>query len=209
MNLAHCHSLLVFGGSFDPPHFGHVQLPQYVREKLGMEMIAYVPAGRAPHKLDQHQTDSPHRLAMLRLALADQPHTLILTDEIDRADDGRPSYTIDTLESLQTRLPRGATMRLLIGVDQLLIFDQWKDADRIIELAEPIVMLRAPHTRDSVLTQLPKKDRARWSARLIDIPIIDLSSTDIRKRVKEHQPIDHLVPPAVADYIQSHRLYQR
>ena len=207
MNLSTLRSLLIFGGTFDPPHVAHITLPQIVRKTLGLQAVAYVPAARPPHKLDQQQTPAHHRLAMLRLALADQPHTLILTDELDRADTGKPSYTIDTLESLKTRLPESAVMRLLIGVDQLLIFDKWKSALRIEQLAEPVVMLRPPHTRESVLDRLPPDQQSKWSARLIDVPPMDISSTAIRDRLAKHQSVDELLPSAVIDYIHVHHLY--
>jgi len=202
--------ILLFGGSFDPPHRAHVHLPQQAARAIRADLIAYIPAGRAPHKLDQQQTDPRHRLAMLRLALADDPGpipTTILTDEIDRGPDA-PSYTVDTLESLAQRVDRGATLRLLIGADQLRIFDQWRQPGRIIELAEPLVMVRPPDTRSSLLEDLPADEHGAWADRLIEIDAMDVSSTAVRERVGGDRPIDDAVCDAVAGYIREHGLYQ-
>ncbi|MEM1107147.1 MAG: nicotinate (nicotinamide) nucleotide adenylyltransferase [Planctomycetota bacterium] len=191
--------LLVFGGSFDPPHLAHVELPLLVAAKIGADVVVYVPAGRAPHKLDKMQTDPAHRLAMLRLALADLPHAVIATDELDRADDGRPSYTVDTLEALAERLHPEAEMRLLIGTDQIDIFNSWYMAERVIELAEPMVMMRPPTTSDD----LPEA----WRNRVVAVPTTPISSTAVRQRVAAGDPLDGWVAPEVAAYIAEQGLY--
>src|SRR5690606_34942815 len=105
--------LIIFGGSFDPPHRGHVELPQLVRAKLHADTVVYVPVGIPPHK-DHALTPAADRLAMLQLALQGVEHARIDTAEIDRAVSGRPTYTVDTLEALKRKLP-GTEMRLLIG----------------------------------------------------------------------------------------------
>ncbi|MEM9418682.1 MAG: nicotinate (nicotinamide) nucleotide adenylyltransferase [Planctomycetota bacterium] len=192
--------LLIFGGSFDPPHMAHVDLPRRVAEVIGADVVAYIPAGKAPHKLDKQQTDPIHRLAMLRLALAEEEHAVVLTDELDRVADGRPSYTVDTLEALNQRLHPEAEMRLLIGTDQVAIFEKWYRWERVIELAEPVVMMRPPETADN----LP----ASWQSRVVEVSITDVSSTAVRERVAARQSLDGWVHPAVADYIRTHGLYR-
>ncbi|MBB6428411.1 nicotinate (nicotinamide) nucleotide adenylyltransferase [Algisphaera agarilytica] len=192
--------LLIFGGSFDPPHVAHVDLPRRVASAIGADVVAYIPAGKAPHKLDKQQTDPAHRLAMLRLALAEEPHILVLTDELDRVADGRPSYTVDTLEALKQRLHPDAEMRLLIGTDQVAIFEKWYQWERVIELAEPVVMMRPPET--------PRDLPEDWRQRVVEVPITDVSSTAVRERVAAGQSLDGWVHPGVADYIQEHGLYQ-
>ncbi|MEX0745074.1 MAG: nicotinate (nicotinamide) nucleotide adenylyltransferase, partial [Phycisphaeraceae bacterium] len=182
MDLARCDKVIVFGGSFDPPHRAHVRLPRQVGEAIGADAVAYVPAARAPHKLDRTQTDATHRLAMLQAALADEPWAIVLTDELDRARDGRPSYTVDTLEALHRRLP-DAELRLLMGADQVRIFDQWHEAARVAELAEPVVLVRPPESAASLLASLPAGEREVWAARLVEVDRIDVSSTQVRQRV--------------------------
>ncbi|MEM9415915.1 MAG: nicotinate (nicotinamide) nucleotide adenylyltransferase, partial [Planctomycetota bacterium] len=208
-------SILIFGGSFDPPHVAHTLLPRWVAHELDIEAVAFIPAGRAPHKLDRDQTDPQHRLAMLRLALADEsdavaglPEAVVLTDEIDRTP-GEPSYTVDTLARLHERIGEGVSLRLLFGGDQLRIFDQWREPDRVVALAEPVVMVRPPETSASLLGALPDDAaRATWEPRLIEVPRIDLSSTDIRERIAQGKDTEGLVAPAVAAYIQEHGLYR-
>lgn len=203
-------NILLFGGSFDPPHRAHIALPQQGARVIGADLIAYIPAGRAPHKLDQVQTDPQHRLAMLRLALDEQSGdvpTMVLTDEIDRGPD-EPSYTVDTLEALRQRIDPGATLRLLIGADQLRIFDAWREPERIIALAEPVVMVRPPDTKASLLDSLPSDQREAWEQRLIETDQLDISSTAIRKHAATGQPGDASICDAVAAYIKQHRLYQ-
>ncbi len=208
MDLTQCRSAIVFGGSFDPPHNAHIQLPQAARTKAGADAVAYLPAAQSPLKARRPATSPDHRLAMLRLALAARDDAIVLTDEIERGGDG-PSYTVDTLERLRSRYGSGLTMRLLIGGDQLRIFDQWRCWQRIVELAEPLVMVRPPQTRDQLLGQIPAAfDRPSWAARIVELPAMNVSSTDIRRRVAQGEPIDTLVPPAVAAYIAEHRLYR-
>ena len=210
MRLEDAKLIILFGGSFDPPHVAHVSLPMAVREAEGADMVAYVPAAKAPHKLDKVQTDPLHRLAMLGLALQDVEHAALLSDELDRAADGRPSYTVDTLEAIRERLGPRVRLRLLIGADQVRIFDKWREPQRVIELAEPLVMVRPPDTRDSLLASLPDEQaRARWSPRLVDVPAVDISSTNIRERVAQGKPIAGSVSPAVEAYIREHGLYKR
>jgi len=209
MLLQDAQHIILFGGSFDPPHVAHVALPMAVRESIGADLVAYVPAAKAPHKLDKVQTDPAHRLAMLRLALRGVEHAAIVTDELDRAADGRPSYTVDTLEALQSRLRPGARMRFLVGADQVRIFDKWREPDRVIQLAEPLVMVRPPDTKDSLLASLSDDSaRAQWAPRLVDVPAVDISSTHIREGVARGESIKGMVHPEVARYIREHGLYR-
>jgi nicotinate-nucleotide adenylyltransferase len=208
MKLEEAKHVIIFGGSFDPPHVAHVALPGAVREAVGGDVVAYVPAAKAPHKLDKVQTDPAHRLAMLRLALTGVGDAAVVTDELDRAADGKPSYTVDTLEGLRERLGVGVTMRLLIGADQVRIFDQWREPERVIGLAEPWVMVRPPESRGSLLDSLPDDEaRGQWEPRLVDVPAMEISSTDIRERVARGESIVGMVCPAVEQYIKEHGLY--
>lgn len=208
MDLTSCRNILIYGGSFDPPHLAHVKLPALAMEAVGADAVAYLPAAQTPLKAPLSGTSGRHRLAMLKLALESQPRAQVLTDEIDRGDEG-PNYTIDTLVRLRYRLDPDTALRLLIGADQLRQFDRWRDWRRVIELAEPLVMVRPPDLRQSLLAGLPRDfDRDTWSKRLIDLPLMDISSRDIRGRVARGDPIDKLVPPKVARYIEAHTLYQ-
>ena len=208
--LAGYNNILLFGGSFDPPHRAHIVLPQQAAQAVGADLIAYIPAGRAPHKLDRVQTDPQHRLAMLRLALADEPGpvpTVVLTDEIERGPD-EPSYTVDTLERLRQRMTPDVTLRLLIGADQLRIFDAWREPERILELAQPVVMVRPPDTAAALLDSLPSDRRDAWADRLVETDQIDISSSEIRDDAVAGDLPKTGVCPSVAAYIKQHGLYQ-
>jgi len=201
--------LLVYGGTFDPPHHAHIRLPLLAKEKVGADLVAYVPAGKSPFKQDEHITSPGHRLKMTQLAVQDVPDTVVLTDEVERGTNGQPTYTVDTLEALRMHMDPDATMRLLIGGDQLVQFHKWRDYQRIVELAEPLVMVRPPESREELLDALPAGfDRDIWSKRFIDLPEIDISSTQIRRRISRGEAIDDLVPQAVAQYIADHNLYR-
>lgn len=214
--------IVLFGGSFDPPHIAHITLPPAVMRTIGADRVVYIPSGLGPFKQRPSQTPAYHRLAMLQLALQGVSDVQVLTDEIQRATDRgpegvdgprkptQPTYTVETLEALRRRWGPQVHMRLLIGGDHLRVFDQWHQSQRIIELAQPLVMVRPPDTPDSLLAQLPRGyDRQEWGPRLIDVPQIDVSSSQIRHLVAHGQPITHLVPPVVESYIQQHGLYRQ
>lgn len=209
MALPVCQNILIFGGSFDPPHHAHVRLPRLAMHAVGADAVAYLPTGHQPLKTHLHPTPAHHRLTMLHLALQGEPWAVVLTDEIDRADrDGAPSYLVDTLESLRQRVGEDRQLRLLIGGDSLRTFDRWRAPDRIIALAPPVVMARAPDTRESLLAHLPKGvDAGQWQTWMLDLPAMDMSSTRVRQLVAQGQSIHGLVSPRVEEYIRQHRLY--
>lgn len=212
VDLRTCKTLLLFGGSFDPPHVAHRQLPLLAMEAIGADAVVYIPAALSPFKTGQPPTDSKHRLEMLRLTLANEPRAVIRTDELDRfaASGGKPSYTIDTITALQTQLGDGVKLRLLIGADQLASFDRWRQWQRIIALAEPVVMVRPPATRESMLASLPAGfDADPWRKRMVELPVIDVSSTVIRQRIAAGESVHGLVMPEVESYIAAHGLYRR
>lgn len=200
--------VLIFGGTFDPPHCAHVQLPRSAMQAAKAARVIYVPAARSPLK-DIAPTPAHHRLAMLRLALEGQPWASISTIELDRAQAGEPSYTIETLRELRKELGPQTPLRLLLGADQVLDFHRWKESHDIVRLAEPLVMLRPPRTRQSLLAALASEgERQQWSARMLDLPQMDLSATEIRDRLVRGESIEGLVPPTVAAYIAAHSLYR-
>ncbi len=199
MNLQQLDSLLIFGGSFDPPHLGHVDLPLKVMQQIHASAVAYIPCASQPFK--ENQTPAIHRLAMLELALENLPCVHILTDEMDRSG---VSYTVDTLRQLKEKL-NNVSLRLLIGADQVAQFDRWKDWQQVIEFAEPVVMLRPPHDHQLMLPA--GFDQAAWEKRTVQVKPMTISSTQIRQHVQDGKPIDKWVSPKVAQYIQEHGLY--
>ena len=200
-----CHRLLIYGGTFDPPHRAHVELPFVVAERIDADGVLFIPAGAPPHKPDDDRTSAEERAAMIWLAVADRPNAWVDNREIERAG---PSYTVDTLRELAAELP-GVELRLLIGADMALIFDQWREPKTIEQLAEPVVMVRPPHTRQSLLEALPAGSRERWAGRIVEVPAMDLSSTEIREAIAagRFDELDDELPAEVIDYIRVHKLY--
>ncbi len=220
-------TLVVFGGTFDPPHSHHVEGPRLAIERLYGDAgkLIYIPAARNPLKPDPPVADE-HRIAMLRLAV--EP-AMIWTDEIDRAEFLRgkghdlPSYTIDTLRRLRRLVPKRVAIRLLIGADQAASFHLWRDARRIIRIAPPLVMPREPFASPDPLWRAMHESRywtraelRDWCARLAPTPVIPAASTRLREALRR-APADPLqwkgdptlghIPALVARYICEHGLY--
>lgn len=189
---------LLFGGTFDPPHRAHLELPRIAADAVGAEEVVYVPAARNPLKQDAEQSAGEHRLRMLELALAGRPGVRIATVELDR---GGPSWWVDTLELLAAAGDPGDRLLFLIGADQALDFHRWREWPRILELAEPVVMARPPLDRRGL-------EAAWWAERIVEVPAVDASATEARRRIAAGEPVDDLVPPAVAEYARTHGLYR-
>ncbi|HEX9656973.1 MAG TPA: nicotinate-nucleotide adenylyltransferase [Bacteroidota bacterium] len=187
----------IFGGTFDPPHTGHLIVAEHMREAAGLDRIIFVPSAISPHK--QHQvTSSPtHRLAMLRLSIADHPPFAVSSSEIER---GGISFTIDTLMNLREIFVDDA-LSLIIGMDNLVDFQEWKEPKKILEVAQLLVMTR-PDVEAATSPSLPK-----GAFSVYPVPAIDLSSREIRRRVSEGLSVHYMVPPAVEAYIKNHQLY--
>jgi nicotinate-nucleotide adenylyltransferase len=183
----------LFGGSFDPVHHGHLIVGQVAREKLGLELLRFVPAREQPFKRGRHGTSPEHRVAMLSLALQDCPGFAVERAELSRPG---PSYTVDTLEALRQREP-GTELVLLLGADAAAELPAWHEARRIPELARVVVFARPG-------TAVPASP---WVSGIIEVPAIDISATEIRNRVRQGQSVRYWVPDAVAEYITAHRLY--
>lgn len=193
--------LLLFGGSFDPPHRQHAVIAQRAKEALGADEILVIPARLNPQRAGDPPAPAADRMELARRAFASLPRCSVSDLEIRR--DG-PSFTIDTLRELR-RTGERRPLRLLIGSDQALNFHSWREAPRILELAQPVVVLRPPHTRESFERDVGADPR--WMAWLLPIEPIDHSSTDARRRLAAGESIDGLLSPEVESYIREHGLY--
>jgi nicotinate-nucleotide adenylyltransferase len=183
----------LFGGSFDPVHHGHLIVGQVAAEKLGLEVLRFLPAREQPLKRGRHRTSPEDRAAMLSLALSGTPAFALERTELDRAG---PSYTVHTLEELRKR-EAGAEFVLLLGADAAAELPAWREAERIPQLARVVVFAR-PGSR------VPDSP---WIAQVIEVPAIDISATEVRRRVAWGESIRYWVPDAVAEYIARHQLY--
>lgn len=194
--------ILVFGGSFDPPHRGHAELARLARERAGLGWLLVIPAGRSPHKDKAPMFDGEERLRLVRAAFGSDDRCSVSRIEIDRLerDETVPSYTVDTLHTLRGFLPLGVEMRLLIGADQAIAFDRWAEPRAILALAEPVIMLRAGEAErgDALAAMIAQRwpagergvSAADWRGRMVDLPLVDASSTRVRELlldVGEHE----------------------
>jgi nicotinate-nucleotide adenylyltransferase len=183
----------LFGGSFDPIHHGHLIVAQVAVEALGLESLRFVPVREQPFKRGRHRSAPEHRAAMLSLATADSPGFAVERSELERPG---PSYTVHTLEDLGRRQP-GAEWVLLLGADAAAELPAWHQAERIPQLARVVVFARPG-------SPVPNSPTI---SRVIEVPSIAISATEIRRRVQQHRPIRYWVPDAVAEYIVRHQLY--
>jgi len=199
------HDLLrigVFGGAFDPPHNAHVALARAAVEQLRLDRLLVFPTGQAWHKA-RALSAGARRVEMAALAFADVPRVQIDAREVHR--DG-PTYTIDTLRELRGELP-GARLLLVIGADQAEALHTWKDSFDIARIAVLSIAARARPVSDAPPADISHLPPGFYQP--IDLPSMSVSSTAIRARVAAGQPIDDLVPAAVARYIAEHHLYQQ
>jgi nicotinate-nucleotide adenylyltransferase len=185
--------IALFGGSFDPVHHGHLIVAQVAREALGLDGIRFVPAREQPFKQGQHRSSADHRAAMLDLAITGSPGFELERLELDRPG---PSYTVNTLRELRLREPQEEFV-LLLGADAATDLPDWREADLIPELARVVVFAR-PGSAVPVSPAI---------ADVIEVPRIDISATEVRRRVSRGQPIRYWVPDSVGEYISRHRLY--
>ena len=194
----------VLGGTFDPPHMGHLILAEEARLALGLEQVLFVPAGNPWRKAGQELSPREDRLAMVRLAVGGNPHFAASTLEIEREG---PSYTAETLAALREQLTADSEIFLILGQDSLADLPNWWQPQRIISLARLAVAVRTawePAQADALETELPGiSQRLVW----LDMPRIDISSTAVRERVRRGLSIRYWVPPAVEEYIRQHGLY--
>jgi len=185
----------LFGGSFDPVHRGHLIVARSAAEQLGLEVVHFVPAAVQPFKAGRDLAPATDRLAMLRLALAGEEGLLLDDREVRRSG---VSYTIDTLEEMRAEFPLDQ-LSLLVGADAIREFSAWREASRIPRLAQVTILTRPGS--EIVPGGLPFA--------VVEVPAVDISATDIRRRVQAGEPIDGLVPEGVAAYIVTHGLYCR
>lgn len=213
---ARVRTVLVYGGSFDPPHRAHLELPLALCDRLfgSTGLVLYVPAARNPLKQASPRAGNTARLAMLHTALAGHRSARVWPGEL--TESRQPSYTVHTLRRLRRLIPPRIALRLLIGSDQLASFHRWKSPRAILKLAPPLVMPRAP-----LITALDcwqaldsdfwtKAEQAAWCTRLAPCEVQPAASTDFRAALAHpatrRRALAQL-PPLVAAYIRDHDLY--
>ena len=193
----------ILGGSFDPVHMAHLIIAESVREALDLDLVLFLPASHQPLKEGRPVTPIEHRVAMVELAIANNPHFALSRVDGDRPG---PSYTVDTLRILadQWGAPQ---MWFIVGSDSLVTFPRWRDPEGILAQARLAVVLRPGVAFDPAFPgfDIPQLDTSiDW----IDAPHVDISSTDLRRRLSEGRSVRYRVPEAVWEYIAEHGLYR-
>ncbi len=196
----------LFGGSFDPVHYGHLLLAECCREQCRLDGVLFLPTAVSPHKQDRPQTAADHRLEMLRLATAGHEQFSVSRYEVDQ---GGVSYTVQTLAHFRQEEP-DAELFLLVGADMLNDLPHWYEAARVLELAVPVAVRRAGMGEPDFgcLRAIASPGRIETIRRQqVEMPEIGLSSTEIRARAAAGQSIRYRTPRAVEKYIETHGLY--
>ena len=197
----------IFGGSFDPVHYGHLLLAESCREQCRLDEVRFVPAALPPHKRSDDRAETRHRVAMLELAIAGNPAFRVCGIEIDR---GGVSFTVDTLAEILSQQP-DAQLFLLLGGDAVQDFPTWREPQRILAMATPVAVSRvgSPSPDFSVLAGLVASARLDEIRRhTVEMPLVEFSSTEIRRRVAAGRSIRYTTPRAVEMYVSEHRLYR-
>lgn len=189
----------LFGGTFDPIHIGHLIIAETVRDVLKMDKIIFIPAVNPPHKQGKLITSSVHRIAMIRLAIAN--HADFQLSEIEVVREGI-SYTFDTIKIFQELYPAGE-MVFLMGADSLRELHTWHKPEQLVKMIKTVVFPRPSVDLDQV-------DPFFFDhIDFINAPLIGISSSEIRQNVRSERSIRYLVPDSVAEYIQENRLYNK
>lgn len=187
----------IIGGSFDPIHIGHLITAQAVLEKRNLDKIIFIPCYVSPHKVNSKSVAPNHRMEMVKLAIASNPNFTVSDFEIKA---NKVSYTVETLKHFSKF---HKNIDFIIGYDNLINFNSWKDPDKIVELANLVVLKRnfvAPSY--SFHSYFAK-------AIFVDTPIVEISSTEIRDRIAKDLPVNYFLTKEVNDYIFEHGLYKR
>lgn len=193
----------IYGGSFDPIHIGHLAVAEEARVALGLAAVIFVPAVRQPLK-GQAQGGPDHRLAMVRLACADNRAFVVDDLELRRPP---PSYTVDTLLALHERYPPPAELWFILGADAARDLPRWHRVADVVALARVAVVGRPGFTLDRAALEAAVPNLTGRTA-MVEGPQLDLSSTELRRRLAAGRPVRYLIPEPVCRYIADHGLYR-
>ena len=194
----------VLGGTFDPVHLGHLAIAEEVRIKLDLDRVIFIPAGQPRLRADEYLTPAIDRLRMVELATGDYLHFQVCDIEIQRSG---PTYTVDTLVELGQRFGPDTSLYFIVGADILGQFHRWKDREKVLDACHLVVGSRPGHQDDDWPEWFQGADSSKDKVTQLEIPMVDISGTDIRRRASLGESVRHLVPDLVAEYIQDRKLY--
>ena len=193
----------VFGGTFDPIHIGHLIAAKRATDLLHLDEMLFVPAGEPWFKAGEPVTAAEHRMNMVYLAVESNPRFRVCGVEIARPG---PSYTVDTLEQLRASAPDGSEFFLVLGLDALAELHRWRRPERVLELATVVGVSRpgAEFDQNALNSALPC---AAGRVIMLDVPLVDVGATELRRLAAEGSSLRYLVPDSVDEYIREHGLY--
>ncbi|MGB9722362.1 MAG: nicotinate-nucleotide adenylyltransferase [Chloroflexia bacterium] len=193
----------ILGGTFDPVHFGHLAIAEEARVRLPLDVVLLMPARIQPLRQQERLSSPEDRAAMLERAVLGNPGLQVSRIEFERPG---PSYTVDTLTLLHERYPRGSEFFFILGSDAIAELPRWKDPERLMTLCRFVVFQRPGCDFDprNLFLQFP---RLRERTIFLEGPRLEISATELRRRVRQGLPIRYQTPDAVEEYIRSHRLY--
>jgi nicotinate-nucleotide adenylyltransferase len=189
----------IYGGTFDPIHMGHLLVGQEVFLQCQLDHLIFMPSGIPPHKQYSGMATAQDRAEMVRLALDDHDKFSVSLFELERAG---KSYTVDTLRTLRNEMGNGVSLFLIIGADNAVDMRSWHNPEGVLDLAQVLVAERPHFDREGIDPILKAK------MQFVKTPLLEISSTVIRERVRMGWPIRYWVPNAVIEYIETHNLYQ-
>ncbi len=193
----------LFGGTFDPPHLGHLILASEAQSQLELDRLLWILTPQPPHKLDQRITPTEHRLAMVNLAIGDNPLFELSRVELDRPG---PHYTLNTIRLIAEQNP-GAEIILIIGGDSLRDLPTWREPREIVAACHEIGVMKRPH-ENAVLDELERDlPGIRAKIRYVDTPLLEIASRELRNRIAEGRSVRYYLPTSVREYIEQKRLY--
>lgn len=191
----------IMGGTFDPIHLGHLAAAENARYYLGLDLILFMLSAQPPHKDYQMVSPAPHRLRMVELAIADNSWFKASTLEMERQG---ASYTVDTLKELKQKLER-PEVYFLMGSDSLFDLVNWYHYEEIASLCTLVSVSRPGFANEEALESVPASIRKKTI--ILEVPGLEISSTELKRRLQSGEPVRYLLPEAVAAYIEEHRLY--
>ena len=195
----------IFGGTFDPPHYGHLAIAEEAAEQLGVPRVLWVPTGQPPHKPGAPITPAAHRVRMAELAIADNPRFGLSCIDVERPG---PSYTVDLLALLHAAHGAATELYFICGMDMLASFLTWHEPASVIAQCQLVAITRPGVPPVDVAALEAALPAARGRVHLLHAPGLDIAGTDLRARVAAGRSIRYLVPPVVASYIAEHGLYR-
>lgn len=196
----------ILGGTFDPVHLGHLIIAEEARVGLELDRVIFIPTGHPWLKEASPVASGGDRLRMVELAIVSNSAFQVSSNEVDRSG---PTYTVETLQELTRELGTDAILHFIIGMDALEQFDRWKEPEKLLSLCRLAIVSRPGHQGIDVNDLVGRYPQAGSRLTLLSVPRIEISSTEIRRRVSDGISIRYLVPDSVEGYISQHKLYRK